>query len=58
MQYQGNERRTFRVIPDSGIDPGRALFFSTGYPNYGGTCTQDPSFPQMPLPSTPPLTET
>ena len=46
MQYQGNDRSAFRVIPDSGTDPGRALFFSTGYPNYGGTCALDPTFPQ------------
>jgi hypothetical protein len=46
MQYQGNSSSSFDVIGGTGVNPGRALFFSTGYPNYGGTCALDPSFPQ------------
>ena len=46
MQYQGNSRSSFEVIGGTGGNPGNALFFSTGYPNYGGTCALDPTFPQ------------
>ncbi len=48
MQYQGNDRSAFRVLNSGGTadPPGHAMFFSTGYPNYGGTCALDPTFPQ------------
>jgi hypothetical protein len=46
IQYQGNDDSLFEVIGGTGGDPGRALFFSTGDPNYGGVCAIDPTFPQ------------
>lgn len=46
MQYQGNDESSFKVVGGTGGNPGRALFFSTGDPTYGGTCAMDPTFPQ------------
>jgi hypothetical protein len=46
IQYQGNDDSLFEVIGGTGGDPGRALFFSTGDPDYGGVCALDPTFPQ------------
>ena len=46
MQYQGNDRSAFTVIGGTDGNPGNALFFSTGYPDYAGTCALDPTFPQ------------
>ena len=46
IQYQGNASSAFEVIGGTGGDPGRALFFSTGDPAYGGVCALDPTFPQ------------
>ena len=46
IQYQGNASSAFEVIGGTGGDPGRALFFSTGDPTYGGVCAVDPTFPQ------------
>ncbi len=46
IQYQGNSSSSFEVIGGTGGNPGRALFFSTGDPTYGGVCALDPTFPQ------------
>jgi hypothetical protein len=46
IQYQGNADSLFEVIGGTGGNPGRALFFSTGDPTYGGVCALDPTFPQ------------
>ena len=46
IQYQGNASSVFEVIGGTGGNPGRALFFSTGDPDYGGVCALDPTFPQ------------
>jgi putative Flp pilus-assembly TadE/G-like protein len=46
IQYQGNASSAFEVIGGTGGNPGRALFFSTGDPTYGGICALDPTFPQ------------
>ena len=46
IQYQGNASSAFEVIGGTGGNPGRALFFSTGNPAYGGVCALDPTFPQ------------
>jgi hypothetical protein len=46
LQYQGNASSSLDVIGGTGGNPGRALFFSTGDPTYGGICALDPTFPQ------------
>ena len=46
IQYQGNASSSFEVVGGTDGNPGRALFFSTGDPTYGGVCALDPTFPQ------------
>ena len=46
LQYQGNAPRRSTSSEAPTANPGRALFFSTGNPIYGGICAPDPTFPQ------------